>query len=540
MLTSNQANVPSNILKQLIFMLLMLHALTGTAQRISLDDTPSFTWYSSNAAFKSYLTADTVSILNDSLVALGYRTSLVGAVDWYLYSGNKFNYIGLLSDIQLFGNLIILKYPSERFRILRASDLSILDSSAVAVAQSFPWLTLTKRDSGTAQKVVFNAHSAKKVVDRAAGGFPESFGIRMFKSFGKIGGLNLRGDTILPFEFKQVTQVGKGYLLGSKSGDGMGTYKFNGCQVYPDTFKSLQLLANDLLLVKSREGFKLTDLGLHELYGGLCDSFEVHQSGWLTQFTDSGSFFISPKGCRIGKSRLSYGLSDPEYLLVRNGPHWEIYNDQAELTSFGFENINPGYRYIGSRSEGLYPTNQEGRMGAISIEGLKRLGQRYDSVCHFQEGRAAVKLQLQDSWGGWGFINKKDSLSVQPIYDSVSSYCDGLALVKRNQAYNVLDLNAKTLLPAQVSQIRSDNCGGFLFKVNGRWGYLSADGEQVLLPKFQVIRTPDCNTLIYQSLSGKWGMKRKQPQLEVEAIYDRIVYDPVTQNYLLWQDKWGQ
>lgn len=527
-------------LKLLLLIVLLLSAFKSKSQRITLDRKPSYKLYNSNGIFKGYLTADTITQLSDSLWALGYITESGEGFAWYLHNSSNFLVGKSAAGYYCYGQLLLAKYSDQSFKLLNTKSFAVIDSQITNYAIHYPWLTITKRDAEGQKKHVYNVNNGRLSVRLSAGAWPESHGMRFFKTNGRFGALNLRGDTIVPFDFQYIEQIDFKHFVGSRSGNKLGVFTHTGIEVYPDTFLSVRLLTHELMLVKHTGGLWLTDIKLHSIYGGLCDSFYVHPSGWLTHVTDTGSFFISPDGCRIQRSGLTYGLSDPEYLLVKNGPHWEIYNDQAEMTSFGFENITPGYKSIESRSEGLYPTNQDGRMGAISIEGLKRLGQRYDSVKHFHEGRAPIKLMLQESWGGWGYITKKDSLVVQPIYDSVSVYCNGLAVVKRTKDYQILDLSSKELLPANTTQVVSDICGGYLFKNKNRWGYLSDRGEQILLPKYKQIIRPDCFTLIFQSLSGKWGMKRTNPQLEVEAIYDRIEYNPATQSYLLWQDKWGE
>lgn len=110
------------------------------------------------------------------------------------------------------------------------------------------------------------------------------------------------------------------------------------------------------------------------------------------------------------------------------------------------------YAAIGAFTDDIAPAVQKGgwityinRDGETVLD-LKEIdGKSVDEACNFYEGLAAVMVE-----GKYGYINKRGDLVIQPEYDNVSAFSEGLALVRRDLSegkylWSVINKNGERL-----------------------------------------------------------------------------------------------
>ena len=79
--------------------------------------------------------------------------------------------------------------------------------------------------------------------------------------------------------------------------------------------------------------------------------------------------------------------------------------------------------------------------GNSSVLGLNVCLDKYDCVCNFEEGLAAVCLN-----GKWGFIDKTGKEVIPCKYDNAWKFQDGLAKVELNGKYGFINPKGKEII----------------------------------------------------------------------------------------------
>src|SRR3990170_1437960 len=72
----------------------------------------------------------------------------------------------------------------------------------------------------------------------------------------------------------------------------------------------------------------------------------------------------------------------------------------------------------------LFPIEQNGKWGFIDKTGKYVINPQFDYVFSFSEGLARVRLG-----GKWGFIDKTGKYVINPQFDGADSFSEGLARV---------------------------------------------------------------------------------------------------------------
>ena len=169
-------------------------------------------------------------------------------------------------------------------------------------------------------------------------------------------------------------------------------------------------------------------------------------------------------------------------------------------------------------------------MGFIDKNGNLRIANRYEEVKEFKDGLAAVKLL-----GKWGFIDRIERLKIQPLYDSVSNFSDGRAFVKKSGKIGIIDMAGNEILSPKLRfPLYQNKFHSYVIIEDEKLGLVTNEGRLQLQPKYEYLEeNADNNITIVKR--GKYGVIDKKGINLIPAIYDKIVYDPINQNYLASQ-----
>lgn len=154
-----------------------------------------------------------------------------------------------------------------------------------------------------------------------------------------------------------------------------------------------------------------------------------------------------------------YSLEGLSKACLKYSEVWNFHNGLAIVNKV---------RFVDEELEQLY--------GVIDKEGNEIVPCTYNSISSYCEGRAVVKKN-----GKYGFINKQGQEIVPCIYDDVSCFSEGLAVVRRNKLYGYVDSVGKEVLPCVYSTAYDFSEGlACVYKPNGPNGYINKQGKIVL------------------------------------------------------------
>ncbi len=284
-------------------------------------------------------------------------------------------------------------------------------------------------------------------------------------------------------QISQATDFSEGLAAVSGSG-GWGYFDTNGAMVIPLQFDEAGPFSEGMAAVRSgsRWGY-------------------INRDGLLVisyQFNDAEPFSDGMAGVEIGSK---WGYVDKTGKLVIptrfskakkfSGGMGVVYDskDYYQLLDKTGRVLKKFYVWEpDDPSEGLVGagTAEDNDYSYFDATGRRVIASKdFRDVKAFHGGLAAVRAQK-----GWGFINKSGAFVIQPIYDTVHDFSDGLAAVQteREGDWAFIDGTGKVMLQLTTSERVGDFSEGALAVYDQKsdtWGYIKKDGSWLIIPQFK-------------------------------------------------------
>jgi hypothetical protein len=119
---------------------------------------------------------------------------------------------------------------------------------------------------------------------------------------------------------------------------------------------------------------------------------------------------------------------NPDLYIIVSSNYYGLINKRGEVVKeaiyYGGIEFHNGFALV-MRHENLPNGQHRWRRGFLDTNGNEVIPCIYDDVRHFREDMAAVQID-----GKWGFINKAAKIVVEPQYDYVGTFINGLASVR--------------------------------------------------------------------------------------------------------------
>lgn len=127
-------------------------------------------------------------------------------------------------------------------------------------------------------------------------------------------------------------------------------------------------------------------------------------------YDDIGSFSEGLVAVNIGAKGVNF---------EKKGGKWGFCNYKGEIV------IDLRYESADGFSEGLAGVKLKNKWGFIDHQGKQVIAPQFDEIYNFREGLCAVRIQKK-----WGYIDKRGKFSITPHFDNVfMGFQDGLAIV---------------------------------------------------------------------------------------------------------------
>jgi len=99
---------------------------------------------------------------------------------------------------------------------------------------------------------------------------------------------------------------------------------------------------------------------------------------------------------------------------------------------------------------------------------------KYKNVIYydFNNGLTPVRDKVSSKYG---YIDRDGQLQIPHIYDSASSFCDGLAIVRKQGKSGMINVNKEEIIPLEYESIG---------QINGLYGLIDMDGNIILEPRY--------------------------------------------------------
>ena len=165
----------------------------------------------------------------------------------------------------------------------------------------------------------------------------------------------------------------------------------------------------------------------------------------------------------------------------------------------------------------LFTDSSTGKYG-FKHNGRVVIPAKYDDVMYFSEGLASVKIN-----GKWGVIDKSGTIVIPAKYDDAGDFSEGLAVVKINGKWGFIDKSGTLVIPAKYVYAGSFNEGLARVKINGKWGFIDKTDTMVIPAKYDGAGSfSEGLAAVY--IAGKYGFIDKSGTIVIPAKYDDAWY----------------
>ncbi|EHW6113851.1 WG repeat-containing protein [Campylobacter coli] len=189
------------------------------------------------------------------------------------------------------------------------------------------------------------------------------------------------------------------------------------------------------------------------------------------------------------------------------------------------------YQYFyGGKYSRVYISKLEGKCHYDDASSCKMLQTIYKEKCDDGDGKACfagifvsgdlIRVKID---GQWSFLDKNGEFAIEPKFDYVWSFWEGLAKVELNRKYGFIDKSGKIVIEPKFDDAWNFNEGLAGVKLNGKYGFIDKNGEFVIKPNFDdawYFR----EGLAKVGLNGKYGFIDKSGKFVIKPKFDDIGY----------------
>ena len=128
----------------------------------------------------------------------------------------------------------------------------------------------------------------------------------------------------------------------------------------------------------------------------------------------------------------------------------------------------------------LFPIYVDGKGGYIDAAGKVVIEPRFDQVRDFHDGLAGVALDWK-----WGLIDSTGNFKIKPSFDHVKSPSENRSLVWQDRKCGFIDITGNTIVPTIFEKCDSFSEGLARVRLSGKWQYIDTNGKIQLATDFE-------------------------------------------------------
>ena len=197
---------------------------------------------------------------------------------------------------------------------------------------------------------------------------------------------------------------------------------------------------------------------------------------------------------------------------------------------YAYDFTEDGYARVFKGSLSEYGTPKNGKYAFINTHGELICDYSFDDAKNFSEGFALVASQTVKGSKKWGFINVNGQIVIPQQWDYAFSFKNGYARVFNGSVgdygpesglYGFIDCSGSIISDIQWSNANDYSDIG-IAKVkdsNGLWGYLTADGSELIAPVWDEIGN-FYDGIAYVKKNEKYGYINEKGEQIIDLIWD--------------------
>lgn len=179
--------------------------------------------------------------------------------------------------------------------------------------------------------------------------------------------------------------------------------------------------------------------------------------------------------------------------------------------------IAPNFDYSFDFREGLAQVKRNDVTLFIDASGETVFRSQFRRTQDFFEGFAAFEVVL----GQWGFMARNWTVAVNPVFEEVEPFSQGLAAVSVDGRWGYIDYAGDMVIPPQFDFAGAFREGFALVSIENRWGFISSSGQFAINPIFYLGSGSYSEGLAQVRIDGgKFGYLDTSGRMVIEASFD--------------------
>lgn len=202
----------------------------------------------------------------------------------------------------------------------------------------------------------------------------------------------------------------------------------------------------------------------------------------------SGKIIIPPQ-----YNELNY-FTD-KLLRTRHNNQYELFDTQGNI-------ISDKYDFIGNIDYGFAKIKQKDKYGLMDKNGNEIIPCQYDDILTLTKEPDLIAVKKDNQWG---FVDKNNHTVIPFVYEQVWHFHNGLAKIRNNQQYGMIDLTGKIIIPTQYQWLDDINEQGLIrFQQNNQFGFINRDNQIVIPNQYEYIEQFN-HDIAKAKKNGFWG-----------------------------------
>lgn len=290
---------------------------------------------------------------------------------------------------------------------------------------------------------------------------------------GKWGYIDRDGELIIEPKFSKAEKFSEGRAL-VKENDRYRFIDLNGNFITEEKFVNAESFSEGLAAVVIQEK------------NGSKQGFIDRNGDWAIELENDVHFdfvyninsFKNGRALVFRYDLLSYSLLSPiEQIENRPDRKWGFIDRNGEtVIPFKYDVALPFSDCLAS----VRPSDQNddpSKIGLINIEGQEVVEPVFDSIWYFSEGLATIEVNKKH-----GYIDKKGQIVIEPKFDKAYSFSEGLAPVKIGDQWGYIDRSGQIVIEVQFDRASTFSRGVASVNIGDKRGYIDRKGEYIWLP----------------------------------------------------------
>lgn len=133
--------------------------------------------------------------------------------------------------------------------------------------------------------------------------------------------------------------------------------------------------------------------------------------------------------------------------------------------------------------DAVYPIQKNEKWGYMNRKGDIIIPFQYDDAEDFKDGKAKAGM-ISGSNILYGFIDRNGQWLIQPVYQRVSYYSEGMCAVQQDEKYGYINSAGELTIAFQFEDAGNFYEGLAAVKINGWTGFIDQTGKVVIEPRY--------------------------------------------------------